>query len=821
VSDFITYELKPQLHFLIPSAFSNPISYVFLSLSIKFSGTTSLAGAMACSSSLITVSSIYQAPSLDLLRRSTTAPALSLPFSSDKPYFTGLKASTAHIRRAGCISVLTSAIATPNSSLLSEEAFRGLSNFGRDSLDVSDSDYESENDSDVILADDGGDYELALTKLGLPKRLVDSLESRGITSLFPIQRSVLKPALEGRDIIARAKTGTGKTLAFGIPIIKRLTEDEPERGSSRRNGRLPRCLVLAPTRELAKQVENEIKESALYLSTVCVYGGVSYNAQQNALLRGVDVAVGTPGRIIDLIKSNSLKLGEVQFLVLDEADQMLAVGFEEDVEMILEQLPAVRQSMLFSATMPTWVKKLSRKYLNNPLTIDLVGDQDEKLAEGIKLYAIPTTGTSKRTILSDLVTVYAKGGKTIVFTQTKRDADEVSMVLTNSIASEALHGDISQHQRERTLNGFRQGKFTVLVATDVASRGLDIPNVDLVIHYEMPNDGETFVHRSGRTGRAGKIGTAILMFTNNQRRTVRSLEHDVGAKFEFISAPAVGDVLDASAEQVVATLAGVHQESIEFFTPTAQKLIEEQGTNALAAAIAQLSGFSKPPSSRSLISHEQGWTTLQLTRDSDNVRGFLSPRSVTGFLSDVYPKAADEVGKIHIIADARIQGAVFDLPEEIAKELLNKQTTPGNTLTKITKLPSLQDDGPVNDHYGRFSNRNGGSVRRGGGRGGGSGSSRSSWGGGSPSRGRFLDGDDRRGSGGSRGGGGSSSWSQSPRSGGSSSWSDSPRSGGSDWLIGDRSSSRSSSYGNRDRSFGGACFTCGQSGHRSSECPSK
>ncbi|CAI0390640.1 unnamed protein product [Linum tenue] len=191
-----------------------------------------------------------------------------------------------------------------------------------------------------------------------------------------VQRAVLVPALEGRDIIARAKTGTGKTLAFGIPIIKLLTEDTEVLYLvwcfPRRTGRLPRVLVLAPTRELAKQVEKEIKESAPYLSTVCVYGGVSYVTQQSALTRGVDVVVGTPGRIIDLIKGNSLKLGEVQYLVLDEADQMLSFGFEEDVELILENLPTKRQSMLFSATMPIWVKKLARKYLDDPLQIDLV-----------------------------------------------------------------------------------------------------------------------------------------------------------------------------------------------------------------------------------------------------------------------------------------------------------------------------------------------------------------------------------------------------------------------------------------------------------------
>ncbi|TXG48965.1 hypothetical protein EZV62_024840 [Acer yangbiense] len=696
-------------------------------------------------SSIIGVSST---PFLEVSGKRTTAASFRGLPSADKSHFNTLIASSGVVKPLSLksnsggggfrqsLTFVPSAIATPN-SVLSEEAFKGLGDFSNSSSSLGSDDEDYDSQSDEFAA---GDDELAVSKLGLPDRL----------------RAVLVPALQGKDLIARAKTGTGKTLAFGIPILKSLTE-EFEQTPSMRRGRLPKVLVLAPTRELAKQVEKEIKESAPYLNTVCVYGGVSYNTQQNALTRGVDVVVGTPGRIIDLIKNNSLRLGEIEFLVLDEADQMLAVGFEEDVETILENLPPKRQSMLFSATMPAWVKKLSRKYLDNPLNIDLVGDRDEKLAEGIKLYALAATATSKRTILSDLITVYAKGGKTIVFTQTKRDADEVSMSLTSIIASEALHGDISQHQRERTLNGFRQGKFTVLVATDVAARGLDIPNVDLlssplnpagkhssldcvfsilrksasfhpfqIIHYELPNDGETFVHRSGRTGRAGKEGNAILMFNSSQRRTVRSLERDVGCKFEFISPPATEEVLKASADQVVATLNGVHPESIEFFTPTAQKLIEEQGTNALAAALAQLSGFSRPPSSRSLINHEQGWVTLQLTRDSEYTRGFMSARSVTGFLSDVYSAAADEVGKIHIIADDKVQGAVFDLPEEIAKELLNRQIPPGNTISKITKsidvhyLPALQDDGPPSDNYGKFSNRDrfsrGGSSNRGGSR---------------------------------------------------------------------------------------------------------
>ncbi|KAL3651463.1 hypothetical protein CASFOL_004465 [Castilleja foliolosa] len=784
---------------------------------------------MACSSSIIGVPSIYQAnPSLDS-KKLTIAPPLNLHFSTVR---NNLRAFPLRPKSGGgfSISFVPSAVATPNSSVLSEEAFKGLQGFGS----VSDSEYGEDESSDGELGEieGGGVDELEVSKIGLSQRFVDTLKKRGITDLFPIQRAVLVPALEGRDIIARAKTGTGKTLAFGIPILKGLDDAEQAGGSTRR-GRLPKVLVLAPTRELAKQVEKEFKESAPYLNTVCIYGGVSYVTQENALSRGVDIVVGTPGRIIDLIKNNNLKLGEVQYLVLDEADQMLAVGFEEAVETILEKLPSQRQSMLFSATMPGWVKKLARKHLNNPLTIDLVGEQDEKLAEGIKLYAISTTASSKRTILSDLVTVYAKGGKAIVFTQTKRDADEVSLVLTNSIASEALHGDISQHQRERTLNGFRQGKFTVLVATDVAARGLDIPNVDLVIHYELPNDPETFVHRSGRTGRAGKQGAAVLMFTNSQRRTVRSLERDIGGKFEFVSPPSVQEVLESSADQVVATLGGVHPESITYFTPTAQKLMEQQGVEALAAALATLSGFSKPPSSRSLITHEQGLVTLQLIRETTGYsKGYLSARSVTGFLSDVYSAAADEIGKISLIADEKVQGAVFDLPEEIAKELLTREIPEGNTLTRITKLPPLQDDGPPSDYYGRFSN----SERRPSPRGGGGGS-RDRRGGGSRTSSRdWLDSsnsDDGFRRGGRSSGRTENTWSRNSRSSGGGGGGGS----GSDWLIGgDRQSSRPSSFGSRsssyggrspsyggdrDRSFGGACFNCGKSGHRASECPSK
>ncbi|XP_031505225.1 DEAD-box ATP-dependent RNA helicase 53, mitochondrial-like [Nymphaea colorata] len=380
-----------------------------------------------------------------------------------------------------------------------------------------------------------GDEGLEIAKLGISQDIVSALAKKGITKLFPIQRAVLEPAMQGRDMIGRAKTGTGKTLAFGIPIMDRIIQFNAKHG----RGRNPLALVMAPTRELARQVEKEFRESAPVLDTICVYGGVPISSQMRTLDYGVDIVVGTPGRIIDLLKRGALNLSEVQFVVLDEADQMLAVGFDEDVEVILEKLPQNRQSMMFSATMPSWIRRLSQKYLKNPLVIDLVGDSDKKLAEGISLHSIVSDIYSKPSVLNHLITEHAKDGKCIVFTQTKRDADRLSYTMSRTLRCEALHGDISQNQRERTLSGFRDGHFNILVATDVAARGLDIPNVDLVIHYEMPSTSEIFVHRSGRTGRAGKKGSAILMYTEQQTRAVRVIERDVGCKFNELPKVAV------------------------------------------------------------------------------------------------------------------------------------------------------------------------------------------------------------------------------------------------------------------------------------------
>lgn len=405
---------------------------------------------------------------------------------------------------------------------------------------------------------ENSDEILDIAGLPISRVLLDNLAKRGIEKLFPIQRAVLEPALRGQDLIARAKTGTGKTLAFGIPILDCIIKENQK--LNRGYGKAPLAVVMAPTRELAKQVENEFRESAPNLELVCVYGGVPIHLQIRQLQRGVDIAVGTPGRFIDLLERGSLNLHEVKYIVLDEADRMLAVGFVEDIKKIFQYLPPQRQSMLFSATMPTWVKDLARKHLKNPLIIDLVGNNEEKIAEGIKLLSITTSMATKRSLLGDLIKVYGKGCKSIVFTQTKRDADTVAMSLGQVLSCEPLHGDIRQAQRERTLRSFRDGRISVLVATDVAARGLDIPNVDLVIHYEVANDSETFVHRSGRTGRAGKEGTAILMHTPSQRRTLDLLEQELRCRFQSIEPPSAADLIRSSAEQIAVKRQIVHPE---------------------------------------------------------------------------------------------------------------------------------------------------------------------------------------------------------------------------------------------------------------------
>lgn len=657
---------------------------------------------------------------------------------------------------------------------------------------------------------------LETSKLPISSVLISSLARRGITSLFPIQSAVLEPALKGQDLIARAKTGTGKTLAFGIPILDRVIKENEKR--VRGYGRAPLAIILAPTRELAKQVETELKESAPTVEIVCVYGGVPIDGQTRLIQRGVDIAVGTPGRVIDILDRGALNLREVQYFVLDEADRMLAVGFEEAVEKILQHLPPQKQSLLFSATMPEWVKKLAGKYLKNHIVVDLVGDNDEKLAEGIKLLSVCTTAGARRLMLSDLITVYGKGCKAIIFTQTKREADDISSFLGAKHGCEALHGDISQHQREKTLKSFRDGRLSVLVATDVAARGLDISNVDLVIHYDTASDTETFVHRSGRTGRAGRQGTAILMYVEQQRHVLHTLERELGCKFQNVDPPCLEDVIRSSSHQAVSTIKGVSQKTRDIFLSAAEKLYAEEGPGGFAAAIACLCGCAKIPTSRSLISYEQGFMTLKVTRPGGSP--IATSEAVSQFVAQVLPSAANSVNRVRVLSESEVQGAVFDLPENMAKELLSLVIVTGEIIEAPKKLPRIVDDalrpGGFGGGFGRsFSPRS--PPGRFGSSGGGSWSSSSRFPNSSGSGSSFPGSDwsSRSGSG---------NWSDRSSTGlDSSSWSSRPSSdfGSSNGPSGFGSSASSNFSGVGSSVFSGKCLRCGQPGHRISDCPVK
>ncbi len=346
------------------------------------------------------------------------------------------------------------------------------------------------------------------------------LAERGIEEPTPIQEMSLPAALAGRDVLGLARTGTGKTLAFALPIAERL---EPRR----ERGRAPRALVLAPTRELALQVSRELAWVAPELKTVAVYGGTGYQAQARELREGADVVVATPGRSRDYLERGVLDLAAVEIAVLDEADEMLSMGFEEEVEALLAATPAGRQTLLFSATLPGWARRLAGRHLKDPLLADVT--KNEAVGYREEVYRAPRAGREEA--LASLL--FAKAPeRAIVFVRTKAEAGELAERLgRRGLAARAVHGDLGQRDRERTLAAFRRGQARVLVATDVAARGLDVPEVDLVVHYQLPDRVEAYQHRSGRTARAGRGGTVAILAGGGELGQVRRFESALGRRF--------------------------------------------------------------------------------------------------------------------------------------------------------------------------------------------------------------------------------------------------------------------------------------------------
>jgi len=369
--------------------------------------------------------------------------------------------------------------------------------------------------------------------LGVPADIVDALAARSILTPFPIQAATVADAMAGRDVCGKAPTGSGKTLAFGIGVVARLE------GKRSRPGH-PRVLVLTPTRELCAQVASELQSlcAARNLRVETFYGGVGYGPQLKSLARGVDIAVACPGRLADLIERRSVHLDAVEIVVIDEADRMADMGFLPEVRRLLDRTPAGRQTVLFSATLDGDIDVLVKRYQSNPVRHELESEEDA--SEAVHLFWNVSSGDRIETTAS----IAAAAGPTIVFSRTKHGTDRIARQLEQrGVRAAAIHGDRSQKQRERALESFVRGQVDALVATDVAARGIHVDGVNAVVHFDPPTDAKDYVHRSGRTARAGAEGVVISLVTPDKAAAVKRIRRDLGIT-AGTGAPDVSQITD-------------------------------------------------------------------------------------------------------------------------------------------------------------------------------------------------------------------------------------------------------------------------------------
>jgi len=460
-------------------------------------------------------------------------------------------------------------------------------------------------------------------KFGLRPEILEALATIGFREPSPIQTAAIPELLLGRDLVGQAQTGTGKTAAFALPLLERI--DPTQRG--------PQVLVLAPTRELAMQVAEAFNSFAAKLNQVrvlAVYGGADFRDQIQQLRRGVQIVVGTPGRVMDHMRQGTLDLSGLRSLVLDEADEMLRMGFIDDVEWVLEQLPSQRQVVLFSATMPNEIRRISQKYLNTPAEVTI----RPKAADGrrIRQRYLMVPAPHKIEVLERILEAERREG-VIIFARTKAITVTVAESLEQHGYDVAvLNGDVPQAQRERTIERLRDGRVDVLVATDVAARGLDVDRIGLVINYDIPFDGEAYVHRIGRTGRAGRHGDAILFLTPRERRFLGGLERAVGQPIEAMDVPSNAAInqnrLDRLRQHLTDSLTTPEgrQEERALLTEIVQRVAQEQDCSAEQLAVAALS--ISLGGRALLLQGEEGWSQNRPTaaRDRDRDRDRDRPR---------------------------------------------------------------------------------------------------------------------------------------------------------------------------------------------------
>ncbi len=363
----------------------------------------------------------------------------------------------------------------------------------------------------------------AFSNLGVSDAIVDVLRARAITEPFPVQVMTIPDALKGRDVCGKAQTGSGKTLAFGIPMIERVGPSRPQH---------PRALVLVPTRELCSQVFDELRPLAEVMdrTLAAVYGGVSMRAQVNRIKEGADIVIATPGRLIDLIERKTVSLAEVESVVVDEADQMADMGFLPQVRAIMDRIDGTPQVMLFSATLDGAVRSLVNAYLHDPIRHEVGTPSDIAEEQTHRFLAVHHMDKAKVA-----AAIIGSVGRTLVFVGTKRSADRVAAQLREEgVHTRAIHGDKRQEDRESALAAFAQGRLPALVATNVAARGLHIDDVDVVLHYDPPQDYKSFIHRSGRTARAGETGLVVSLVEWDQVEDVQRLQRASGLNYEIV-----------------------------------------------------------------------------------------------------------------------------------------------------------------------------------------------------------------------------------------------------------------------------------------------
>ncbi|OUT74510.1 MAG: ATP-dependent RNA helicase [Synechococcus sp. TMED19] len=553
---------------------------------------------------------------------------------------------------------------------------------------VSDSDQlvdqSTEIESTEESTEESAKSESGFSGFGLPDSLLEALERCGYEQPSPIQAASIPELMLGRDLLGQAQTGTGKTAAFALPLLARIDLE----------ARLPQVLVLAPTRELAIQVSEAFQRYASCtrgLHVLALYGGSDFRDQIQKLRRGVQVVVGTPGRVMDHMRQGTLDVSGLQALVLDEADEMLRMGFIDDVQWVLEQLPTQRQVVLFSATMPPEIKRICQQHLQDPAEVIIRTQKAD--ATRIRQRHILLPHHQKLGALLRVLEAHGPGG-VIIFARTKAVTVTVAEALDGEgMACAVLNGDVPQSLRERTIERLKQGKVDVLVATDVAARGLDVERIGLVINYDAPFDSEAYVHRIGRTGRAGREGDAILFLSHRERRLLHSLERAVGSQIEAMEVPSDAEInqqrLDNLQQQLNDLLEQPvpqeRQQEVALMEEIIQRLSRESSATPEQLALAALrlaqgdqpllvvpqpqqaprqgrqgergerrQGGGRPPSSMERFRVEVGW------------RDRIKPGHLVGAIANETGLDGRQIGKITIFDDH----STVDLPQGMPPQLM-------------------------------------------------------------------------------------------------------------------------------------------------------